>query len=72
MNTIEIQGKEFTEGDILQLLEMARELLVHNGELNARIIAIHAKLENEEKKVQKLQQQLLFISQAFTNNTYEA
>ena len=72
MNTIEIQGKEFTEGDILQLLEMARELLEHNGELNARIIAIHAKLENEEKKVQKLQQQLLFISQAFTNNTYEA
>ena len=65
MNTIEIQGKEFTEGDILQLLE-------HNGELNARIIAMHAKLENEEKKVQKLQQQLLFISQAFTNKTYEA
>ena len=72
MNTIEIQGKEFTEGDILQLLEMSRELLEHNGELNARIIAMHAKLENEEKKVQKLQQQLLFISQAFTNKTYEA
>ncbi len=72
MNTIEIQGQEFTEGDILQLLEMSRELLSHNEELNARIIAMNAKLENEEKKVQKLQQQLLFISHAFTNNTYQA
>ena len=44
MNTIEIQGQEFTEGDILQLLEMSRELLSHNEELNARIIAMNAKL----------------------------
>ena len=72
MNTIEIQGKEFTEEDILQLLEMSRELLSHNEELNARIIAMNAKLENEEKKVHKLQQQLMFISHAFTNNTYQA
>jgi len=72
MNTIEIQGQEFTEGDILQLLEMSRELLNTNETLNANIIAMNAKLENEEKKVQKLQQQLLFISHAFTNNTYQA
>jgi mannose/fructose/N-acetylgalactosamine-specific phosphotransferase system component IID len=72
MNTIEIQGQEFTEADIIQLLEMARELLNTNETLNANIIAMNAKLENEEKKVQKLQQQLLFISHAFTNNTYEA
>ena len=72
MNTIEIQGKEFTEADILQLLEMTRELLNTNETLNANIIAMNAKLMNEEKKVQKLQQQLLFISHAFTNNTYQA
>jgi hypothetical protein len=72
MNTIEIQGQEFTEADILQLLEMSRELLNTNETLNANIIAMNAKLENEEKKVQKLQQQLLFISHAFTNNTYQA
>jgi hypothetical protein len=71
MNTIEIQGKEFTEGDILQLLEMARELLSHNEELNARIIAMNAKLLNEEAKVKKLQQNIYFLSQTFTNNTYE-
>ena len=71
MNTIEIQGKEFTEGDILQLLEMARELLSHNEQLNANIIAMNAKLLNEEAKVKKLQQNIYFLSQTFTNNTYE-
>ena len=72
MNTIEIQGKEFTEGDILQLLEMARELLSHNEQLNANIIAMNAKLLNEEAKVKKLQQNIYFLSQTFTNNTFEA
>ena len=71
MNTIEIQGKEFTEGDILQLLEMSRELLDANEELNARIIAMHAKLENEEKKVVNLSQRLAQMSLMFTNKTYE-
>jgi hypothetical protein len=61
MNTIEIQGKEFTEADILQLLEMARELLSHNEELNARMIAMNAKLENEEKKVKRLIGELYFL-----------
>ena len=71
MNTIEIQGKEFTEGDILQLLEMSRELLDANEELNARMIAMHAKLENEEKKVVNLSQRLAQMSLMFTNKTYE-
>jgi hypothetical protein len=51
---------------------LCTELLSINETLNANIIAMNAKLENEEKKVQKLQQQLYFITQAFTNNTYEA
>jgi hypothetical protein len=71
MNTIEIQGKEFTEDDILQLLEMSRELLSYNEELNARIIAMNAKLENEEKKVINLSQRLAQMSLMFTNKTYE-
>jgi len=71
MNTIEIQGKEFTEEDILQLLEMSRELLAHNEELNARIIAMNAKLENEERKVIRLSNQIAQLSLMFTNKTYE-
>jgi hypothetical protein len=69
MNTIEIQGQEFTEGDILQLLEMSRELLSHNEELNARIIAMNAKLGNEENKVKQLSHtlQLLISNQKIYN-----
>jgi hypothetical protein len=69
MNTIEIQGKEFTEEDILQLLEMSRELLSHNEELNARIIAMNAKLGNEENKVKQLSHtlQLLISNQKIYN-----
>ena len=63
---------EYTEKEIEQIVALCRELLSANETLNAQIIAMNAKLENEEKKVHKLQQQLYFITQAFTNNTYEA
>jgi thioredoxin-like negative regulator of GroEL len=63
---------EYTEKEIQQIVALCRELLSANETLNAQIIAMNAKLENEEKKVHKLQQQLYFITQAFTNNTYEA
>ena len=72
MNTIEIKGKKFTEDDIIQVLEMANELLEVNSELNARIIAMNAKLENEEKKVINLSQRLAQMSLMFTNKTYTA
>jgi len=63
---------KYTEEEIRQMELLCTELLSINETLNANIIAMNAKLENEEKKVQKLQQQLYFITQAFTNNTYEA
>lgn len=63
---------KYTEEEVIQMELLCTELLSINETLNANIIAMNAKLENEEKKVQKLQQQLLFISHAFTNNTYEA
>jgi len=40
--------------------------------LNARIIAMNAKLENEEKKVVNLSQRLAQMSLMFTNKTFEA
>jgi hypothetical protein len=63
---------KYTDYEIEQLTALCRELLEVNETLNANIIAMNAKLENEEKKVHKLQQQLYFITQAFTNNTYQA
>jgi Ser-tRNA(Ala) deacylase AlaX len=72
MNTIEINGKEFTEEEIRQVLEMATELIQANETLNANIIAMNAKLENEEKKVIRLSHQLAQMSLMFTNKTFEA
>ena len=63
---------EYTDKEIQQIVNLCKELLEANETLNAQLIALMAKLGNEEKKVQKLQQQLYFITQAFTNNTYEA
>ena len=71
-NTIEIGDKIFTEIEIMQLIDLVNELVVMNEELNARTIAMNAKLENEEKKVVNLSQRLAQLSLMFTNQTYEA
>lgn len=63
---------KYTEAEIEQITHLCKELLEANETLNAQLIALMAKLGNEEKKVSKLQQQLYFISQAFTNNTYQS
>ena len=63
---------KYTEEEVEQMENLCRDLLHMNEELNARIIAMNAKLENEEKKVKKLQQHLAQLSLMFTNNTYEA
>jgi hypothetical protein len=47
---------------------LINELMKINGELNARCIAFNAKLENEERKVQKLNQLLFFIGQTTNRN----
>lgn len=63
---------KYTDYEIEQLEALCRELLSANEELNARIIAMNAKLENEEKKVVQLKIQLQLLNQAFTGNTYKA
>ena len=70
-DTILIGDKIFTAEEIGQLIELVTELVDANNELNARIIAMNAKLENEEKKVIRLSQQLAQLSLMFTNKTYE-
>jgi hypothetical protein len=70
--TIEIGDKVFTAEEIGQLIELVNELVDINSELNARCIAMNAKLENEEKKVVNLSQRLAQMSLMFTNKTFEA
>lgn len=69
---MELKGREWSHSELEQVIELVSELLNANEELNARMIAMHAKLENEEKKVKRLHQQLAQISLMFTNNTYES
>ena len=71
-DTIEIGDKVFTAEEIGKLIELVSELVNINSDLNAAIIAMNAKLENEEKKVVNLSQRLAQMSLMFTNKTYEA
>jgi hypothetical protein len=71
MNTIEINDKVFNEDEIKQLIGLVTELLNNNETLNAQMIAMNAKLMNEEKKVKELQYRL-WLLQMDTINKYEA
>ena len=62
---------KWSDDDILQMRGAIQHLLEINEQLNANIIAMNAKLLNEEAKVKKLQQNIYFLTQTFTNNTYE-
>ena len=69
MNTIEINDKVFNEDEIRQLIDLVTELVNANETLNANIIAMNAKLGNEENKVQQLSYtlQLLISNQKIYN-----
>jgi cell division septum initiation protein DivIVA len=69
MNTIEINDKVFNEDEIRQLIDLVTELVNANETLNANIIAMNAKLGNEENKVQQLSHtlQLLISNQKIYN-----
>ena len=69
---ITVDNKEYTIDEIQQVFDLCRELLRDNETMRANVIAMSAKLDNEEAKVKSLQQKLYFIQQAFTNNTYQA
>jgi hypothetical protein len=69
---IKINDKDYTIDEIEQVFHLCRELLEANESMRANVIAMSAKLENEESKTKKLTQKLYLLSQAFTNNTYQA
>lgn len=60
---------EYTQSEIEQIVNLCRELLETNETLNAQLIALMAKLGNEEKKVKQLSQtlQLLMSNQKIYN-----
>ena len=60
---------KYTHEQIEQLEALVRELLKINEELNARCIAFNAKLENEERKVKRLNGLLLYLNLNTNTNT---
>jgi hypothetical protein len=68
---INIDGKDYTVEEIQQVFHLCRELLQANEDMRANVIAMSAKLENEEKKVKNLEYKYFFLQQQ-TINKYEA
>ena len=58
---------KYTEEEVEQLVELVRELLQMNEELNAKCIAFDAKLKNEEGKVRMLQYKLNTLTMMIYN-----
>ena len=50
INSITIQGQEFTEDDILELLKISRETMAAYEEMADKYIVLKDRLENEQKK----------------------
>lgn len=65
-----IKGRDWSEQELEQVIELVGELVKANETLNAQMIAMNAKLQNEEKKVLQLNQIITWMSN--NQNTYEA
>lgn len=68
---INIDGKDYNIEEIQQVFNLCRDLLRDNEDMRANVIAMSAKLENEEKKVKGLQMKYFFLQQQIINK-YEA
>jgi len=67
---LEGMTNKYTELEIEQLVNLTRELLRDNETLNTQLIALMAKLSNEENKVRRLVGELYYLQQH--NNKYTA
>ena len=61
---------KYTDEQIVQLEELVRELLKINDDQNANLIAMNAKLLNEEAKVRQLTTQLMILMKPYNNDNH--
>lgn len=66
---ITINEREYTLEEITQVFNLCRELLEANETMRANVIAMSAKLDNEESKVKRLLRELYILQQ---NKNYTA
>jgi len=59
----------WTEEEIKELIQYAQHLRKENEDLQAKMIVMNAKLENEEKKTKRLQNILNLLAYGQRNDT---
>jgi len=61
---------KYTDEQIEQMASLIRELLNINETQNAKLIAMNAKLLNEEAKVRQLTTQLMILMRPYNNDNH--
>ena len=61
---------KYTDAQIEQMASLIRELLKINDDQNANLIAMNAKLLNEEAKVRQLTTQLMIFMKPYNNDNH--
>jgi len=61
---------KYTDEQIEQMASLIRELLNINETQNAKLIAMNAKLLNEEAKVRQLTTQLMIFMKPYNNDNH--
>ena len=61
---------KYTDEQIEQMASLIRELLNINETQNAKLIAMNAKLLNEEAKVRQLTTQLIIFMKPYNNDNH--
>jgi hypothetical protein len=61
---------KYTEEQIEQMEQLVVELLKINDDQNAKLIAMNAKLQNEEAKVRQLTAQIMIFMKPFNNHNH--
>ena len=66
---VKINDKDYTIDEIEQVFHLCRELLEANESMRANVIAMSAKLDNEDIKVRRLVGELYLLQQHKNNYT---
>ena len=61
---------KYTEEQIEQMEQLVVELLKINDDQNAKLIAMNAKLQNEEAKVRQLTAQIMIFMKPYNNHNH--
>jgi hypothetical protein len=61
---------KYTDEQLDQIEALVRELLQINEDQNAKLIAMNAKLQNEEAKVRQLTAQIMIFMKPYNNHNH--